>query len=315
MPSTTGSTREPIQGGQPDRTEAAVVAIVHRPVLCSGVLLAPNVVLTARHCTAAQTVEKPDCAQPMAIPTIAPDEMFVTTHNPNDANSGQYYQVRDIYVAPGPTGTCGQDVAALVLASNIPSSEAEPLEPRFDAPPSQGEDYTAIGYGSPCPEPTGCTGGSAGTRRRRDARQILCVGHSCDVQGVGDREWLGDFGACPGDSGSPALDAQGRVIGTASRGGEVDGQCGPAVYGRVDAWRNFIVTTIAHGADIGHYSMPLWATLDSGAMPDTGGPIDPSGGCTISNGRVEPHARAIACVAIALVAGLRRRGRRKRASR
>ena len=56
-----------------------------------------------------------------------------------------------------------------------------------------------------------------------------------------------------GDSGGPALDSQGRVIGVASRGGESNGQCIQSMYERVDSYKDFITTntiTAANNAGI-----------------------------------------------------------------
>ena len=87
------------------------------------------------------------------------------------------------------------------------------------------------------------------------------------------REFVGEQGVCDGDSGGPALDARGRVVGVASRATE---DCGLAVYSAVAPWRDWIVGVADRALELGTYDAPAWlATEDElGDSPeDTSEPI------------------------------------------
>jgi hypothetical protein len=82
----------------------------------------------------------------------------------------------------------------------------------------------------------------------------------------------------PGDSGGPALDSAGRVMGVASRG---DASCQAALYGNVSSWKDLIVSTAIDAATAGGYSPPSWTgttSMDGGApdgdIPAEAGPGD-----------------------------------------
>ena len=80
-----------------------------------------------------------------------------------------------------------------------------------------------------------------------------------------------------GDSGGPALDAEGRVIGVASRG---NANCDAALYGSVASWRALIVDTAMDAATSGGYSPPDWAIaapVDAGTSDDRRRPNPTSG--------------------------------------
>lgn len=254
--------------GQADTSNSGGVALLrgNSPTFivlestCSASLIAPNVAMTARHCVESLTANT-GCA---ATFTGTRTHSYLAIRTEADvAAPGAPFVVSQIR-KPTTTSACDGDIALLILATNVPNELLVPVVPRLAAPPLVGETFSAIGYGL-----TTAAGGSIdGKRRRADGSQVACIGAaSC---GASPFQW---FGAppriCPGDSGGPALDAKGEVIGVASRG-----QCGAsgtvAIYARTDANAALIVNAVLEGASLGGYPAPAWAVIPD--APDAGVP-------------------------------------------
>lgn len=232
---------------------------------CSGSLIAPNLVLTARHCVAltegtpGETVE---CGVTHFSYEGRGNRFLVSpkTVRPVDVVDPNLYRGDEVRVVPGANDICGFDVALIILqGAGIPSELATPLVPRIDASPSANEIFSATGYG--LTEPDGVL---SGTRMRTDGNTVRCAGAGCGALAssqIRSSEWLSvDARVCPGDSGGPALDEQGRVIGVASRG--ADG-CGSIIYGDVASWADFIIDTALDAAERGGYDAPSWTSGSS----------------------------------------------------
>jgi MYXO-CTERM domain-containing protein len=253
----------PIKGGYSDTTDTAVVGIYDYSVgaICSGSLLAPNVVLTARHCVS-DTAEQVVCGSAKPGGAHNAKYFFVTTKpNMNSQNPADYHKVVEVHIVPldpaspdplvNKEDLCGRDQAILILGDNIGPAEATPWIPRVDAELVPGEEYYAIGFGA-----TDDAGTGAGTRRRRDKLFIDCVSSGCPAYAAKRTEFIGDTGICQGDSGGPAVDMQNRVVGVTSRGNL---GCDSPVYGDVFGWGQWIKDTTLHAAQLGGYPAPGWA--------------------------------------------------------
>lgn len=70
-------------------------------------------------------------------------------------------------------------------------------------------------------------------------------------------EFVGADSICEGDSGGPAIDSSGSVIGIVSRGAD---NCGLAIYSAVAPWGSWIETVAQRAAQTGDYTMPAWFT-------------------------------------------------------
>ncbi|MFN3200192.1 MAG: S1 family peptidase [Bradymonadia bacterium] len=236
--------------------------------LCSGSLIAPNLVLTAHHCVANLASETVDCERDRFGSLFGAHQFFVTPDAVMDFDgNGRYYAVRSVRVPQEGAEVCGNDIALLIL--DQPISGTSVREPRLDDYPTPNETFDAVGYGHVGDE-TGF-----GVRRIIENRQWLCIGPECSgVEGVMGNELVGNDGTCQGDSGGPALDAQGRVLGALSRGGDV---CTYPTYAATAAWGDWIRQTAAEAAQMGGYSAPFWVggNVDPGPDPGPGPGPDP----------------------------------------
>jgi MYXO-CTERM domain-containing protein len=248
------TTSQAIAGGQTETMLTAVVGLSRGGFsICSGSLIAPNLVLTAQHCVADTPQEYAICGGSPFDNLADPRVLFVSTET-NLFDAERYIIGEEVYVPPGGNDICGYDLALIILEENIPPDQALYLVPRIDLQVLPGESYTAVGYGH-----TG-QGRGAGTRRSLDGLTVSCVGQQdCGwFSFVQDTEWEGSPGVCQGDSGGPALDEDGQVIGVVSRGPE---GCGSTTYGSVYEWADWIRDIGERAAELGGYPAPAWVTL------------------------------------------------------
>lgn len=295
------SAAQAIQGGTVDTTSTFAVGVCSgggslnsrcNGGICSGALILPNVVATARHCVDASPA-RIDCAANPVFGARKSGLRVTTNANMNAAQTG-WYAVSSVAV-PDDDHICGNDIALLVLGTAIPAAVAKPIVPGVQYqmwdPDQYGPAFVGIGYGNTSPN-----GGGSGTRRRSKPISVLCVPGSdtrpCPSS-FNAKEFVGGDGTCSGDSGSSAFEytlwENGSLLsfGVLSRGGESDDgtQCQGSVYTRFDAHRDFVLS-VAKAAtnDWTTYPEPSWTAYkppptpkpaDAGA-PETGTPTKPS---------------------------------------
>jgi secreted trypsin-like serine protease len=331
----TATLSSPIEDGVTDTTHTFVVGIVRYAAagsiaLCSGVLLAPNLVATARHCVTDQAPDQVDCATSTFGSVAAANRMVVST----DASLRSGANPRGVATILVPTGAdqtkiCGNDIALLILDANIdlPAYVVPAVSPPMTQHQTYSTSVTAIGYG--VTTPTDTRGITAGTRRVKEHIPLYCVPNDrtipdCFIDPAAPMvmttgEFIsGDASACGGDSGSSVFDQAefdaGRWVsfGVLSRGAlSADMQtCIQPIYTRFDAWGDLLTTAAKQAAAMGHYGVPPWANVapgsDAGAQPD-GGPCgakacppengatpwaSDSGGCALAPAATDRPGRA-----------------------
>jgi hypothetical protein len=256
-----------IAGGDADLSHHNVFLLVaqhdHSGGLCTATLIAPNLLLTARHCVSPGAGDDHVLCGESVLGEPYPASAFFATNAPQPREDSTFFKAIDVRVPVQGEDTCGYDVALIILDQNVPSSISMPAVPRIDREVVPGEPYTAVGYG------VNEDGSSTGSRMQRDGLIIDCEPGSCG-SGVESTEFRGETGICSGDSGGPALDADGKVVGVVSRGGP---DCSTPVYGTVTAWRDFLSMTAEEAAGLGGYEAPFWVTTglsDPPELPDDG---------------------------------------------
>jgi len=225
-----GQVIQPIIGGTVSGASRDAVVVLARfdagvrRGMCTATMVAPNLLVTARHCVS-ETDATAACDASGAPVTgarlhgdRAPSSLAIYPGlggvAPDTTREyGATARGKALVVDPATT-ICNRDLAFVVLDRalfSVPYAAVRLAAPDTSAP------ITAVGFGI-------VDDGSLPTsRRERSGVALLGAGPMAYPEdaryGIGDAELLAGESACSGDSGSPALAASGAVIGVASRTG------------------------------------------------------------------------------------------------
>lgn len=260
-----GQQGSPIIHGEPSpESENAAVAVVLTSGgglagSCSGVIVAPTIVLTARHCVSKTAEGGLACTKEG---TSLGGGGVLSDHPPNDLailvgpKASFSFSARGKKVIhDGAKNLCNHDFAIILLDKPITGTPIAPI--RLNNPPTKGDLVTAVGWG---------TSDSPGiARRHRTDIPITAVGPaSYRSSGVGPAEFAIGEGICSGDSGGPAFDQKtGAVVGLVSRGGNGNPSPSSAVdscidtadyktanfYTRTDGFKDMILAAFAEAGE------------------------------------------------------------------
>ncbi len=278
------SVTQPIIGGARDDRHPAVVAIVRDDgALCSGVLVAPRIALTAGHCVWGATPSRlvvvvgADVTMPEAKVAVSRIALYPTARQEGDDAVG------------------GVDLAAIEVVEDL-----TPTPLRLVLRPLSGSlrdrQVTAVGFGRRDP----FDAMSAGVRQAvatsvfESCTRVLRLGD--DVENV-----------CAGDSGGPVL-LDGEVIALVSGGR--DGCNTPSHVTRLDAHRVWLSRVIERRfTDPCPECVEPDRACDAPIEASVAAPSEPSQspGCGVSSANNPPFDGSIWVMMLALSRALRRR--------
>lgn len=348
---------QPIIGGTASGSEHDAVVVLAtfnggvRQSLCTATVVAPNLIITARHCVSdaggstACSITGSPITGGMVKADRDPQSLVVFTGEGGVAPDAEVEANGSAHgsqlVVDTNTTICNDDIAFVVLDRPLTT----PVAPIRLGPPKTDEPVTVVGWG------IDESGSLPQTREARTNVALIGIGPGLYPEnkdyGYGDREFMLGESACSGDSGSPSLAPSGAVTGVAARAGNGKtrdpnnyastcmGATAHAVYTHLSSMTELVTRAFDAAGE------PIWLegspdprapkappaaeppappspqTTTAGELPpesvEASAPAPASGGCTIA---YEPQKDAVEQAAgfaamLAFVARLRRRAFRK----
>jgi hypothetical protein len=194
---------------------------------CGAAVVAPTVLLTAKHCVTPVFGGAYECSEAGEVVQLDDNVMFPeagkygAVRSVDDITIGRTAspyapRVVEVLVTPGAT-ICADDAALLVLDRPMDDPVVSPL--RLAGSPAVGEPLVAIGHG-------GTLDAESSSALQERSVVVQAIGPAPEVPGVASPVPVGFFSTgealCRGDSGSPALSTSGAVVGVASAVSRID---------------------------------------------------------------------------------------------
>ncbi|HVJ94338.1 MAG TPA: trypsin-like serine protease [Labilithrix sp.] len=270
------TSRAAIQGGAPDTDSKWVLGVVNErfKTVCTGTLIGPSLVLTARHCLDLPALRVADCSS-TRFPNAAGNEDVLVASCSNirqlgsSPNCAWHRSIR--LVRPSDERLCGADIALVVLREPIGAEVVSPALPATSSTsvPAVDTTFSAVGFGA-----VDAQQDEWGVRRRRDDLRLSCDGARADCRSLvsGTTVTTGEFvssvgGICDGDSGGPAFLREPNtpvVFGLASRASLDGDKCNATVYTNVSAWRDWLSAAVHEESKRSGMPVPAWAEASGG---------------------------------------------------
>lgn len=238
-----------VGGAASPASENAVVLVRNVRGECTGTLVAPNLVATARHCVAPANLAMRCNERGETLSGGEPGADYepskIAIYIGNSLSRGSTMDPAAVgrrIVHDGAPRLCDHDLAFLVLSNDVSAPTAKV---RLREPPAVGETFRAIGWGiaeaSTVPN----------ERVSRGGVRITGVGPDRTTT-TGPHELSATEGICDGDSGGPALsEKDGALLGVVTRGGSPRvANLAPPEACRGDDIVNVYVSLSAHAATV-----------------------------------------------------------------
>jgi hypothetical protein len=265
--------------------------------LCTGALIAPTVVLTARHCVSQVTNSSVVCdlnGQSLNGPQVGADLDPTTMHVYTTAHPdllGTPVANGKAVFHPATNTLCNEDIALIVLDAVV--TKIAPLRVRLVKTTTTNDVLRAVGYGM------NDQNQPIGNRYRKDNLGILAVGPVVSTSGttLAPNDLEVGLSFCEGDSGGPAIsEATGAIVGLVARGGACTDASGH-IYTETKTFAALIAQAFAvAGGSVSEENgpAPLPAEPDAGAPMQTppDASADPGGGANPGGGRTGGYLSA-----------------------
>lgn len=269
---------------------------------CTGVLVAPNVVLTARHCALTKGQLESSCDDsPKELEFADPGSFWVTTAATMTPKAAYGQGIK--WGASAWKSPCGHDVALLELDSSLVGFDEPLMKPQLSGTPAGDASFFAFG-------PTSSTDATHSDQRKELPASVLCVGtgtKGCSSVAGGDTLRLGEVltsrTVCQGNSGSPLVSkTSGEIVGTLSRALQLSEGCGLGVTSTISPHALLLSRFVAEIAEKSKYPPPAWvATAQARGNSDTykrgevGMPCDDASECASKDCRSRDGGKTFAC--------------------